>query len=849
MESNNMQVQINNYKKNKSVSSEPLTYISLFNGGGVGCHGFQLNGFDCIAVNEILEKRLKIQKFNNKCKYDSGYVLGDLSDTNTKNKIYEQMNLWKINHSMKDIDVVIATPPCQGMSVANHKKKNESQRNSLVIHALLAIKTINPKIIILENVRTFLTTQCIDTDHEEKSIYEAIITHLSDYNIHCDVLNFKNYGNPSQRTRTVVVGVRKDLKNISPYDIMPSLKQEQTIHDVIGELKPLKKMGMIDKEDIYHFFREYDKRMINWICDLKEGESAFENKNISKKPHHIKNGVKILNQNKNGDKYKRCYWNKPMYCIHTRNDILASQMTIHPEDNRVFSIRELMKLMTIPDNFKWSETTIDELNQMKLQDKKQFLKKEELNIRQCMGEAVPTIIFSEMAQNIKDWINTVDLTDKEITHLIKSLKLENYDNLVNFVKTNLKKYSYADLSKIIEFSNNLRHQYSAYYTSKEICFSIVESLPKFNTNFNIRILEPSVGTGNFLPLLIKKYEHCSSVSIDVIDIDHQAINLLKLLVKKLSLPNNFSINYINDDFLTHKFETKYDVIVGNPPFKKIINNKDLLYLYKNNKFNTNTNNIFSFFIENALSLGKYVSFIVPKSLLSTPELNKTRDLIRKYNIIKIVDFGERAFNIKIETIGIILNKSKYKPTNKLHIESYITNEHRVVDQSYIISSDMPYWLIYRNQFFDMMKRKMKFGIFTVFRDRQIRNKILRNRAKYRVLKSRNIDSNKIVNISGYDKYVDKNQLESLAVKKYMNRKAVLIPNLTYLPRACFMPNNVICDGSVAIAIIKDGEQIDKHTLEYYSTDEFRAFYRIARNKSTRSMNIDSNSIHFFGKLI
>jgi DNA (cytosine-5)-methyltransferase 1 len=63
-----------------------------------------------------------------------------------------------------------------------------------------------------------------------------------------------------------------------------------------------------------------------------------------------------------------------------------------------------------------------------------------------------------------------------------------------------------------------------------------------------------------------------------------------------------------------------------------------------------------------------------------------------------------------------------------------------------------------------------------------------------------------------------------------------------------MPKNVICDGSVAIAFPKNGTKINKKTLEYYSTDEFREFYRIARNKSTRSMNIDSNSIFFFGKV-
>lgn len=33
---------------------------------------------------------------------------------------------------------------------------------------------------------------------------------------------------------------------------------------------------------------------------------------------------------------------------------------------------------------------------------------------------------------------------------------------------------------------------------------------------------------------------------------------------------------------------------------------------------------------------------------------------------------------------------------------------------------------------------------------------------------------------------------------------------------------------------------------YFSSDEFRQFYRIARNYQTRSLNIDKNSVYWFG---
>ena len=70
---------------------KPLTYISLFSSAGVGCYGFKESGFQCIATNELLAKRLKIQTFNKKCKYDTGYIGGSITDKNVKSKYTQKL--------------------------------------------------------------------------------------------------------------------------------------------------------------------------------------------------------------------------------------------------------------------------------------------------------------------------------------------------------------------------------------------------------------------------------------------------------------------------------------------------------------------------------------------------------------------------------------------------------------------------------------------------------------------------------------------------------------------------------------------------------------------------------------
>ena len=833
-------------EKGKDIKKGSLTYISLFSSAGVGCYGFKQQGFICIATNEFLEKRLNIQRYNNKCVYASGYIQGDISQKEIQDKIYQELE----NNNIQDLDVLIATPPCQGMSVANHKKSNdEIKRNSLVVESIKIVNKIKPKIFIFENVRAFLNTICTDIDNIEKPINEAIELNLGgNYNILSKVINFKDFGSQSSRTRTLVVGVRKDLVHISPFKLFPKEQKAKTLKELIGSLLSLKTMGEIDPHDIYHSYRSFDKKMLAWIEDLSEGESAFDNKDPLKIPHQIKNGKIVYNKNKSGDKYKRWYWNEVAPCIHTRNDILASQNTIHPSDNRVFSIRELMRMMTIPDEFKWSNKSFEELNNLTIEEKRKFFKQEELNIRHCIGEAVPTKIFEKIAKNIKKALMQKLLSVNEINKIIIKHNLTNIENLINFIKDNKDKYDINNLYSIAELANLNRVENKAYFTREDIVFNVINKLPDFKNKKTIKILEPSVGIGNFLPLLFKKYENIQKVILDVIDVDSNSLKILKVLLDEIKIPSNFSINFIQADFLLWENSYTYDLVVGNPPFGKITKNKELLQLYKSNMYNKDTNNIFSFFIEKALKISQYTSFIVPKSLINSPEFNDTRYVLEKQNLLSITDYGEKAFKgVKIETISFMLTTSKKEKSELVKIESYITNSIFYQNKDYIFDKSFPYWLIYRNSFFDMVVEKMELDIFEAFRDRQITKKHTKKSGKYRVLKSRNIDNNSIKNLENYDCFID--DIDSFAVSKFLNQNnIILVPNLTYNPRATFLPKHCITDGSVALLKPKNNIKIKKEHLEYFSSKEFIEYYKIARNRGTRSLNIDNNSVKFFGLL-
>lgn len=828
------------------------TYISLFSSAGVGCYGFKMNGFECIATNELIERRLNVQKFNNKCKYESGYILGDITNPVTKDLLLKEVEYWKVNEKIKSVDVIIATPPCQGMSVANLKKNEKDLvRNSLVVESIKIINELKPKIFIFENVPAFMKTICTDIDSVDKPIAEAIHHNLNDeYSYYSKVINFKNYGACSSRTRTLVIGVLREYSNdISPLELFPDFKNEKTLREVIGDMKPLLNMGEIDEDDIYHSFRKYPSHMREWIHDLKEGESAFDNEDDLKKPHQVINGKIVINQRKNGDKYQRNYWDKVGPCIHTRNDQLASQNTIHPTDDRVFSIRELMKMMTVPEEFRWSAHTLDFLNNLSELDKVSYLKQEEIKIRQSLGEAVPTVIFYEIAQKIKEVLNYKVIGGNQIKKIIKEEKLDDYENLIRYIKENPQNLSFSSLSKIAELANTNRTDNAAFYTNKFLITEMVKHMPDFTSKESIRVLEPSAGVGNFVSLLLKKYEN-KIIEIDVLDIDENSLNLAKILLNKKGVPQNCKINYIVDDFLLHEFDMKYDLVVGNPPFNKLNSKDNKLKEYKKNAINKSTNNICSFFLDKIVNITDYTALVFPKFLLNTPEFKETRDYLEKKSIECILDFGEKGFNgVLIETIALFVNNIS-KP-KKTIIESLTHNIVLNQKQKYIFDSTYPYWLIYRNELFDTVAQKLDFDVFTVFRDRQLTNAYLKNAGEVRVLKSRNIsdDGSEVFSISGYDSYVNLCDVEKMSVYKFLNRDDVyLTPNMTYKPRVIKKEKGYIVNGSVAILIPKFNLALSEEQRRYFASDEYREFYKIARNYQTRSLNVDSNTVFFYGIL-
>lgn len=742
------------------------------------------------------------QKLNNVCENDDQYVTSDITLESTKEKIY------KLVGKKTDLDVLIATPPCQGISLINLKKNDkDNERNSLVVESLEIINNMNPKLFILENVQRFLQTACLYKE-EWVEIKTAIHRELhKKYSIAYKTINLKHIGCNSSRTRTIVIGVRRDISShFSPWELFPDKAEKiPTLFEVIGNLPKLN-WGEFSKEDFYHNFRTYDRKMQPWISDLEPGQSAFDNTDPSKIPHKIIDGKIIHNTNSTGDKYKRQFPDKIAQCVMTRNDQLASQNTIHPFEDRVFSIRELMKMMTIPDSFKFFGMENNAFQKMTIDDQVKYYKKYELNIRRTIGEAVPTFLFEKIVDRFENEMSKIKLNSvTEVKAFIEKNKIANHNDLSKWIK----KLSRKSLNLVFEEIETKSKETGLYFTNMDIVTDLINDLSLSGGT----IVEPSVGLGSFLIPLIKAFPD-KNIKYVVFDINSAALNILKKIV-----PTGANVEYRHEDFLAHN-DIKADLIIGNPPYVQINKNNSIYSI------NSNAKNLFELFTYKSKEISKEVIFVLPKYILFNNKYSDFRKYMLNNGVYRFWDYKGMLFpNAKIETIALALNSKRNA--------AFITDG-ETYDFKLLTNNRSTIWTIKPSELLIDYGKKLKFD---------------ENISSMRLLKLNNnhfaADGNVKVVTSADSRGAGKNQyVHGNLFEKEKNMSGILVPNMTKNIRAEQKKQNEIWNGS--LALISIDKKYQKQAIKTWNSRIFSEYINMLRSGAERSINIDKEIIKHFG---
>ena len=205
-----------------------LIGLSLFASAGIAEMNLKKCGISVKVANELIGIRARVHSYwHPECET----ICGDITNDNVKKKI--------INKALKNkVDFVIATPPCQGVSLIGKNKTNDEMlndsRNFLIFHAFEVIDEVNPKVVIIENVDRFLSMKFPYENGLYNIEYIVKKKYGDKYSINVNVYNAQDYGVPQSRKRLIIVMCDKDYLFTEP------LKEKViTVRDAIGDLPSL----------------------------------------------------------------------------------------------------------------------------------------------------------------------------------------------------------------------------------------------------------------------------------------------------------------------------------------------------------------------------------------------------------------------------------------------------------------------------------------------------------------------------------------------------------------------------------------------------------------------------------
>lgn len=311
-----------------------LTAISLFASGGIGDLALRRASVQTLIANEIVPTRAEIFRRN----FPEAHMIdGDIWEL--KSTIVSST---KQLLNGRSLDMLIATPPCQGMSkngrgkllseIRNNGKPVLDKRNELIIPTVQIIKELQPRVIVFENVPEMEWTVIPDPANsgEVIEILEYVRRELpTEYSGNWEVVEFADYGVPQRRQRLITVFTRDPAlkafynqtgrllprKTHSQKGIGDTLKWVN-VKDVIGHLPPLDaKDSETAKDPIieWHHVTLLDSDKYFWVSNTPPESGAFDNQCANSECGF--QGNPIHGSRKTGSGINRANVDTPLYCL------------------------------------------------------------------------------------------------------------------------------------------------------------------------------------------------------------------------------------------------------------------------------------------------------------------------------------------------------------------------------------------------------------------------------------------------------------------------------------------------------------------------------------------------------
>lgn len=349
-----------------------MNAISMFSSAGIGELLIRDLGINVIAANELLRQRAECYK---SFFPETEMICGDITCESIKQQLINYANY---NH----VKLLIATPPCQGLSTLGKNKIQEQyikdKRNFLILETLDIIDKSDFDYILIENVPKFIKMY-FPYKNDYKLLRDILIQkYTNKYDIKIDILNAKDYGVCQSRPRAII----RLYKHGLTWNL-PEKEQEILLKDVIGYLPSLE--AGEDSKIPWHYAKKENSRAVLAMKHTEPGKSAIANPIYY--PKKI-DGSRIKGFH---NTYKRMVWNQPCPARTTFSGSISSHNNVHPgrllpdgtySDARVLTLLETFIVSSIPTNINFPKGYSDTF------------------IRTIIGESIPPMLMMKILQGI-----------------------------------------------------------------------------------------------------------------------------------------------------------------------------------------------------------------------------------------------------------------------------------------------------------------------------------------------------------------------------------------------------------------------------------------------------------------
>lgn len=304
-----------------SIEWNGFNAISTFSGAGGSSLGYKMAGYHVLWANEFVLAAQDTYRANHPHTYLDTRDIRDVSPES----ILEQTGL-----SVGELDLFDGSPPCASFSTSGNREKGwgevkqysdtKQRTDDLFFEYVRLLKGLQPKVFVAENVSGLVKGTA-------KGYFIEILTELKNagYKVGAKVLNAAWLGVPQSRERLIFVGVRNDL-GLQPVHPKP-LPYQYTLRDALGSA--LRVEPIEPQTDISRFAigSEWDKITIG-----HKSEKYFQ----LYKAHPDKPAMTVTAPTRSDF--------SPSACSSSANQV-------HPFEKRKFSIAELKRISSFPDDF------------------------------------------------------------------------------------------------------------------------------------------------------------------------------------------------------------------------------------------------------------------------------------------------------------------------------------------------------------------------------------------------------------------------------------------------------------------------------------------------------------------